>query len=246
MAFRAKNGRVAGFVIAAMCIGISWAPVFAEDPPAESTPADESAQTETTTESDAEYNEAREEAIPVFNEGVTALEAEDMPTALEHFRRASEIDPDFAEASKAMAAVAMELEEYQAAAYAAENLVRLEPDNVDAIGTAYFAELLLGDIERLIPSARRLADANPDVVSREMLQHAGVLFDEDLLEGSKSLLEVVLEKEPDLAPAHFQLGLTCNSMGDVECAKGAFQRFLELAPDGADAATAKSLLEYLE
>ncbi len=237
MPLHTMNVRITITVIGLMFLGTLAAPVLADDPPAQEEPS---------TEGESEYNEAREEAIPVFNEGVAALELDDMPTALEHFRRASEIDPDFAEASKAMAAVAMELEDFQTAADAAENLVRLQPDNADAIGTAYFAELLLGDVDRLIPSARRLAAVNPEVVSREMLQHATVLFDEQLLAGSRSLLEVILEQEPDLAPAYFQLGLTCNSMGEIECAKNALMKFLELSPDGPDAATAKSLLDYLE
>ena len=65
-----------------------------------------------------EISEAREQAIPVFNEGVTALEAGDQQTALEKFLQASDIDPDFAEASTAAAAIAMELENYAVAAAA--------------------------------------------------------------------------------------------------------------------------------
>ena len=168
-----------------------------------------------------------------------------MPTALEYFLRASEIDPDFPEAQMATAAVAMELKNFQIAADAAEEILRLKPDNVDAVGTAYFAELMIGDIDRLIPSARRLAEANPELVSNQMLQHAQVLFDDNELVGSKALLEVILEREPELAPAYFQLGLTCNMLGDVECAKRALAKFLEVAPDDPDAATAQSLLDYL-
>jgi tetratricopeptide (TPR) repeat protein len=149
-------------------------------------------------------------------------------------------------ASRATAAVAMELQDFQTAADAAENLVRLDPHNVDAIGTAYFAELMIGDIDRLIPSARRLAVANPAVVSNEMLQHARVLFDENEFRGSRSLSEVILEREPDLSPAYFQLGLTCNMQGDVECARKALEKFIELEPEAADAETARSLLDYLD
>jgi tetratricopeptide (TPR) repeat protein len=198
------------------------------------------------TEDSAEATEARQKAIAVFNQGVTALEAKDIPTALEHFMKASEIDADFPEAQIATAAVAMELENFQVAADAAEEILRLQPDNVDAVGTAYFAELMIGDIERLIPSARRLANSNPALVSNEMLQHAQVLFDDNELAGSRLLLEVILEKEPGLAPAYFQLGLTCNMLGDAECAKKALGRFIELAPDVPDTATAQSLLDYLQ
>ncbi len=192
------------------------------------------------------FTEARERAIPVFNEGVAALEADDKAAALEKFRQASAIDPDFLEAASATAAIAMDLKDFATAADASENLVRLQPDDITAISTAYFSELMIGDMDRLIPSARRLADANPEVVSSEMVQHARVLFDRDELAGSRSLLELVVEKQPATADAYLQLGLTCNMIGDTACAKDALERYLELAPDGPDAATAQSLLDYLK
>lgn len=195
---------------------------------------------------EGEISEARERAIPVFNEGVTALEAGDQQTALERFLQASDIDPDFAEASTAVAAIAMELENYAVAADAGENLVRLQPDNLDAMSTAYFAELMLIDMDRFIPSAKRLAAADPEVVSSAMVQHATVLFDNEELAGSRALLELVIEREPELAPAHLQLGLVCNMAGDSACATAALARYLELEPDGPDAATARSLLDYLQ
>jgi tetratricopeptide (TPR) repeat protein len=221
-------------------------PALADDPPsAVQEGTEKNSAEEPETEVEGEESTARQEAIPVFNEGVAAIEAKDMPTALEHFLRASEIDPDFPEAWIATAAIAMELKSFQIAADAAEEILRLQPDNADAVGSAYFAELMIGDIDRLIPSARRLADASPELVSNQMLQHAQVLFDDNELVGSKALLEVILEREPALAPAYFQLGLTCNMLGDVECAKRALAKFLEVAPDDPDAATAQSLLDYL-
>ena len=234
----------------AICIGLIWSllsiPALADDPPpAVQEGTEKNSAEEPETEIEGEESAARQEAIPVFNEGVAALEAEDMPTALENFLKASEIDPDFPEAWIAAAAIAMELKNFQVAADAAEEILRLQPDNADAVGTAYFAELMIGDIDRLIPSARRLADANPELVSNQMLQHAQVLFDDNELVGSKALLEVILEREPELAPAYFQLGLTCNMLGDVECAKPALRKFLEIAPDDPDAATAQSLIDYL-
>lgn len=234
----------------AISIVLTWGflsiPVLADDPPsAAQIKAEKSGADETGAEVQDAASIARQEAIPVFNEGVAALEAEDLPTALGNFLKASEIDPDFPEAWNAAAAIAMELKNFQIAADAAEELLRLQPENTNAMGTAYFAELMIGDIDSLIPSARRLAEVSPELVSNEMLQHAQVLFDDNELAGSRALLEVILEREPELAPAYFQLGLTCNMQGDVECAKEALAKFLELAPDDPDAATAQSLLDYL-
>jgi tetratricopeptide (TPR) repeat protein len=234
----------------AVCIALTWGflsiPVQADDPSsAAQTKAEKTGADESESGIEDEASAARQEAIPVFNEGVAAIKAEDLPTALENFLKATEIDPDFPEAWNAAAAMAMELKNFQIAADAAEEILRLQPDNTSAMGTAYFAELMIGDFNRLIPSARRLADASPELVSNEMLQHAQVLFDDNEPAGSRALLEVILEREPGLAPAYFQLGLTCNMQGDVECAKTALRKFLEIAPDDPDAATAQSLIDYL-
>jgi len=221
-------------------------PTVGEASPEGSAPATTAAATVSGAPDPAqEIAEARRAAIPVFNEGVTALEAEDLPAALVHFSKAAEIDPDFPEAWNATAAIALELKDFEIAADAAEEILRLQPNNANAMGTAYFAELMIADIDRLVPSAQRLADASPEMVSNEMLQHAQVLFDTNELVGSRALLEIILEREPELAPAYYQLGLTCNMQGDVECAKEALGKFIELAPDDSDAATAQSLLDYL-
>jgi Flp pilus assembly protein TadD len=114
------------------------------------------------------------------------------------------------------------------------------------MGTAYYAELMLGDIGRLPPSAHRLASANPNIVGNEMLQHARMLFDNGELAGARALIEVVVEYQPALPEAQLQLGMICNSLGDAVCAKAALTRFLELAPGHPDAELARSLLTFLE
>ena len=207
-------------------------PPVAEDPP----PADDEV---------VAVSEQRLAAIPVFNEGVDALQAEDQAAALAKFQQAAELDPDFPDAYRAIAAVAIQAEEYPIAADAAEKLLELKPDDLDTIGTAYYAELMMGDTDRMVVSAGRLADANPEIVSAELLQHATALFDNNLAAQSRALLEVILQRQPDLAPAQFQLGLSCNMLGDAECTRAALTRFLELAPDDANAEIARSLLEYL-
>lgn len=206
-------------------------PPVAEDPP----PADDEAEA---------ISEQRQAAILVFNEGVDAIQAEDPTTALERFRQAAEIDPAFPEAYRAIAAMAIQVEDYATAADAAEKLLEFQPDDVDTIATAYFSELMLGDTDRMVVSARRLAAANPEIVAGDMLQHAVALFDNDLAGQSRALLEVILEQQPDLAAAQFQLGLDCNMLGDTECTRMAMARFLELAPDDPNAPTARALLDF--
>ena len=57
-------------------------------------------------------------------------------------------------------------------------------------------------------------------------------------------LEAVIEELPELAMAHYQLGLVLAST-DKDAAKARLQHFLDLAPDHADAPSARSMIEGL-
>ncbi len=193
-----------------------------------------------------ETSEQRQAAIPVFNVGVEALQAGELAAAAEQFRQAAQIDPEFSAPHRALAAIAMEREDWAAAAESTERLLELEPDDPEGIRTLYFATLMLGDIERLSPAATRLATADPAIVEGEMMSHSRQLFEANQFEIAGALLAVIVEARPDLAEAHFLLGLCCNSLGNSDCARSAFETFLELAPDHPDAATARAMIEYLQ
>jgi Flp pilus assembly protein TadD len=191
-------------------------------------------------------SEQRQAAIPVFNVGVEALEAGELTAAAEQFRQAAEIDPEFSAPHRALAAIALEREDWAAAAESTERLLELEPDDPEGIRTLYFATLMLGDPERLTPAARRLAATDPAIVESEMMSHSRQLFEANQFELASTLLVVIVEARPDLAEAHYLLGLCCNSLGDATCARSAFKTFLELAPEHLDAPTARAMLEYLK
>jgi Tfp pilus assembly protein PilF len=206
--------------------------------PADSSPAPPAAR--------ADDTNLRSSAIGVFNEGVAALQAKDTDTAVARFRESAAIDPEFPEPYRALAAIAMDREDFAAAADAAERLLQLTPDDVEAMRTVYFASVMLGDAEGIGIWARKLLAADPTSAEGELMEHARGLFDEDLLGPSRALLEALTEQRPELAEAHFLLGLCCNSLGDAQRAGEELRTFLELAPDHADADAARSLLEYLQ
>ena len=50
---------------------------------------------------------------------------------------------------------------------------------------------------------------------------------------------------PDFPPCHFEYGMLLLRTGDMEGAKGHLEKYLELAPDGRDAETARETIKYL-
>jgi Tfp pilus assembly protein PilF len=71
------------------------------------------------------------------------------------------------------------------------------------------------------------------------------MFNAGNMAGAQQALEQALQADPDLPKAHYTLGLAYANTGDSAKAKEHLQRFLELAPDDPDAATAKEMLDYL-
>jgi tetratricopeptide (TPR) repeat protein len=184
-------------------------------------------------------------AILLFNEGVTALEAGDTDGATTGFRRATVTDPSFAEPYRALMAIGAENENWTAAANDARSLLRLEPDDLDAKWTLYFALLRVGDAETVASAASSLGKADPQSAA-EMVSNAQSLFDIDEFAVTRALLEVAIEIDPDQVDAYFVLGMSCNALGDTEAAKSALTKFLEVASkDHVDVESARSMLEYL-
>jgi Flp pilus assembly protein TadD len=192
-----------------------------------------------------EVSEQRRAAIALFNEGVAALQADDQETAMVRFQEAAAADPELPEPYRALAAVAMVREDWATAVKAAERLLQLQPGELEAMRTVYFASVMLSDIERVGPAARQVLAADPASAESELMGHARALFEQNLFELSKAVLEALTERRPELAEARFLLGMCCNSLGEADRAAEELSTFLELAPEHADAATARSLLEYL-
>jgi Tfp pilus assembly protein PilF len=193
-----------------------------------------------------QMSDKRTAAIPVFKDGVRALQEDDKQTAMAKFAEAAAIDAEFSEALGALAALALEDKDYETTADASEKLLLLTPDDVRVLQMAYVANYMTGNVERLTSAARGLAELDPPIVERDIIRNARSSFEAGKVAVCRALMEVAVEAQPDLAEAQLLLGMCCNAEGDSSCAREAFGRFLELAPDHADAETARSLLEYLE
>lgn len=190
--------------------------------------------------------EERHAAITLFNEGVNALQANDLETANARFRAAMEADPTFPEPYRALAATAAEAEDWAAAAAYADELLRFEPDNLEAMRTVYFGHLMTGEIDAARTAAARLAAADPGSLP-DILDHGKTFFSNNDFAMTRALLEVYTEADPSQPDPYFALGVSCNALGDPDAARAAFAHFLELAPpDHADAATARDMLEFLQ
>jgi Tfp pilus assembly protein PilF len=193
-----------------------------------------------------QMSDKRMAAVAAYNDGVRAIQEGDHETAMAKFEEAAAVDPELSEALNALVGIAFENKDYDRAAKASEMLLILSPDDLRTLQISYVANYMIRNVEGLVSAARRLAEMDPAIVERDMIRNAKSSFEAGKVAICRALMEVAVEAQPVLAEAQLQLGMCCNAEGDASCAREAFGKFLELAPDHPEAEVARSLLEYLE
>lgn len=182
-------------------------------------------------------------AVQVYNEGALASQAGDLSKAVEKFRAALELNPSFKEAWAALATVYYNQEDFSAAVTASEKVLELDPDNVQGLRMRYISYDALNDMEQLPTAFDAYAAVDPKGAAHILYQRADFDFRDGLLEPAQKALLKVLELDPEMARAYYTLGLTYAST-DTAKAKQNLLRFIEMAPDDPEVATAKEMAAY--
>jgi len=190
--------------------------------------------------------QAAQEARSFFNKGLELFKAEDFSGAVEQFKKAVEREPDFFEAYQNLAASYFQAELYSQAIEAAEKALEIKPDSAPTLKLISVAYSLLGDEKTALKYHNKLK-ALPDAeFSPEEIYNIGVTSaNEGQDKQAAEYFKKATEMKPDFALAYYQLGLTYFRLKNMEKAKAALEKYLELDPEGEKATTAKKLLEYI-
>jgi len=191
------------------------------------------------------YGRATVEARRVYNEGVALVKAGDHEGAFAKFQEAIKIDPQLEEALLGVATQGIQIKRYQEALAAAQAILDDDPGHEQAIRARYNAALGLGDESLLVPAIMGLATVEPAVARTALLKLAYDAYDANDMARAKELFGKVLEVDPNQAETHYALAMIAVNDGATEEAKAHLERFLALAPDSPEAATARDLLSYL-
>lgn len=185
-------------------------------------------------------------APDAFNEGNVAARAGDYALAEEKYRHAIELDSELVPAHAALATVLLLRKGYAEAADAAEAGLALEPGDHRLLTVRYEAFRLLGDEDKAAEALAALQAADPERAAADLFERAGRLFEAGQIGEAKELLEKAVEADPEHAKAHYLLGLCLVNTGDSVAARDHLTRFVEMAPDDPDVATATDMLKYLQ
>lgn len=194
----------------------------------------------------AEAEDAQAAALRVYNQGGEAFAAGDRETALAKFVEAAQLDPSLRDAHHAIATLRLAQGDAAAAAEAAEKALSLGSDDLATLRVLYDAYDALGRHQELAAIAPRLAAVDPDFGGPKLLEQAARSWNAGEAEGAAALSRQALAVDPSLAKAWYFIGLHHLGEGDNEAARAALESFLAAAPDDADAATAREVLDLLE
>jgi len=183
-------------------------------------------------------------AVRVFNQGAEAARVGDVDTAIERFAKAAELDPELAPAHAALAGLYLDRKENQKAVEAAETALGIDPDLIEVQKIRYEGYRRLGQEEKAKEVFAEMAEVDPAGLAETLYDNGRRAFDAGNAEQAKAAFEQALAADPEFARAHYMLGLVYVNLGDGAKAKQHLQKFIDMAPDDPEVATAKEMLQY--
>ncbi len=187
----------------------------------------------------------RDTAIRVFNEGAEASRSGHTDEAIANLKRAAEIDPKLAPAHSALASIYLSKKNWKDALAEADALLAIEPQNLEGLSARAEAYKGLGDKAKAKEADAAMKAARADQSPAAIYNQGVTQFNANNIAAAQDTFEKVLERDPNFARAHYMLGLCYVNLGDSPHAKEHLQKFLELAPNDPDAATAKEMLKTM-
>jgi tetratricopeptide (TPR) repeat protein len=159
------------------------------------------------------------------NIGTVQTRAKKYDEAEAAFKKAIELNPNFAEAYNGLANLYNSEKKFDLAAEASKKAMELNSSAAGAGGAAGAA-----------------AGGNPSAIFNQGV----ILWNAGKIPEAKTQFEQAVKLDPNMAEAHYWLGMALLNGGDTAGAKPQFETYLKLAPTGQYAETAKSIVASIK
>lgn len=187
----------------------------------------------------------REVAIRLFNQAVEAKREQGDAVAITLFERVLDADPSLTEARASLASIYLAQLEYEQALAHADALLEADAGNLSALTIRYEALRGVGRVDEAKEALAALQNLEPEMATEAFYQQGVTLFNAGKFDEAVAALERVVSMEEGHARAHYMLGLCFTNLENNELAAAHLERFLTLAPEDPDSATAREMLEYV-
>ncbi len=182
-------------------------------------------------------------AIEVYNAGAVADQQGDTETAIAKFSGALDLNPEMVEAHEGLATVYYRVGRLDDALASIEKLLAAKPDHERGHRLQFLIQDGRGDRSASDAAMAAYVGVDPKGASDLLYKRADLDFRGGEVDRARGAFHKVLELNPEMARAHYALGKIYAST-DTSKAKEHLQKFIAMAPDDPEVASAKSMLSY--
>ena len=184
---------------------------------------------------------APDPAIVAYNEGAQLANEGKNAEAIAKMEEAASKKADFSAAYQALARLYARTNEYPKAIDAANKSIAITGDDTDMFGVLAEAYEKSGQKEKAAEYRKKLpADSN------SLFNEAARLINEGKDNQAEPLLKQAITANDKMAVAYYELGMLYVRSSKNADAKSNLEKYLELEPNGKEAATAKEMLKYVK
>lgn len=180
-------------------------------------------------------------AVDAYNAGAALANAGDWAGAAAKFNEAVMAKPELTAGWIALAKASVKTKEWQKAIDAANKALEIDNEDAEMWSVLYQAYSATGDKAKAAEAQAKL----PKNANALFNEAARVINGGNDAEGEK-LLKQAIAADDKMAIAYYELGMIYVRAGKAPEAKTNLQKYLELDPNGKDAATAKEMMSYLK
>ncbi|PYQ62663.1 MAG: hypothetical protein DMF58_01125 [Acidobacteria bacterium] len=180
-------------------------------------------------------------ALVAYNEGAQLYNDQKYADAAAKFREAVTAKPDLIAGWEALARASVQTKDYPKAIDAANKVLAVDADQPEMYQILYNAYLATGDTAKAAEAKKKMP-ANAALLFND----AAKLINSNKDSEAEPLLKQAIAVDDKFAQAYYELGMIYVRAGKNADAKANLQKYLDLEPNGKDAATAKEMLKYVK
>jgi len=189
-----------------------------------------------------------------FDEGVALSQAGKHDEAIAKFNEAIAANANCSDCYNNIGYSYSQKKDWANAEAAYKKSTEVKPDDANAyngLATVYNAQRKFDEAAAASAKASQLGGGGTAGAAgggnADALYNQGViLWNSGKIAEAQKAFEGAVQANPNLAEAHYQLGMALVNQGNMAGAATEFETYLKLAPDGPNAATAKSLVGQLK
>ncbi|MBM3771027.1 MAG: tetratricopeptide repeat protein [Acidimicrobiia bacterium] len=184
----------------------------------------------------------------IFEDGVAASNAGNHQTAIEKFQQGIQTNSACADCYNNIGYSYMQLKDYPKAEEAYKKATEIRPNDAAAyngLANVYNAQKKFTEAQEASAKATQLSGSTGGGGADALYNQGVILFNGGKSAEAKLLFEQAIAANPNHAEAHYMLGMSLAG-SDLKAARAAMEKYLQLAPTGPNASTAKQLIDAVK